>query len=57
MVLLLEFGLEVLIVEVYIDLNGKRKPNKLGIDHFDIVIVKSAFQNTYGKFTKAGVYF
>jgi prepilin-type N-terminal cleavage/methylation domain-containing protein len=44
-------------VEVYIDLNGKRKPNKFGIDAFDIVIVKTAFQSIYGKFTKAGVYF
>jgi prepilin-type N-terminal cleavage/methylation domain-containing protein len=45
------------LVEIYIDLNGKRKPNRSGIDEFDILIVKSAFQNVYGKFTKAGVYF
>jgi hypothetical protein len=45
------------VAEVYIDLNGKGKPNKLGIDHFVILIVKSSPSGGYGKITKAGVYF
>ena len=41
--------------EVYVDLNGKKGPNKLGKDTFIIIIAKTA-NNGYGIFTRSGVY-
>ena len=42
--------------EIYIDLNGKKGPNKLGKDFFDIIISKTARNDAYGSFSKSGVY-
>lgn len=41
--------------EVWVDLNGKKGPNKLGKDTFEIFIAKTA-NNSYGIFTRSGVY-
>ncbi len=41
--------------EVWVDLNGKKGPNKLGKDTFEIFIAKTA-GNYYGKFPRSGVY-
>ena len=43
--------------EIYVDLNGKKGPNKYGKDAFDIVIVKTPRNETYyGNFDRSGVY-
>ena len=41
--------------EVYVDLNGKKGPNKFGRDVFLILILKNA-NNGYGNFPRSGVY-
>ncbi len=41
--------------EVWVDLNGKKGPNKIGKDAFIILIVKNA-NNYYGNFPRSGVY-
>ena len=42
--------------QVYIDLNGKKGPNKHGKDTFIIIISKTARNDKYGNFNKSGVY-
>ena len=42
--------------EIYIDLNGKKGPNKFGKDTFIIIIAKTSRNDTYGNFNKSGVY-
>ena len=44
------------LCEVYIDLNGKKGPNKNGKDTFTIIISKTAKNDAYGNFNKSGVY-
>ena len=44
------------LCEIYIDLNGKKGPNKLGKDAFDIVIAKTSRNDNFGNFNKSGVY-
>jgi prepilin-type N-terminal cleavage/methylation domain-containing protein len=46
------------VAEIYIDINGKKNPNKLGIDEFVLVLVKSEISSTnFGINNKAGLYF
>ncbi len=42
--------------EIYIDLNGKKGPNKIGKDAFDIMIAKTSVNISYGNINKSGVY-
>ena len=42
--------------EVYVDLNGKKGPNKYGKDAFDIIIAKTSRSDAYGNFNRSGVY-
>ena len=42
--------------EIYIDLNGKKGPNKQGKDTFDVVIAKESRNDDFGNFNKSGVY-
>ncbi len=42
--------------EIYVDLNGKKGPNKIGKDVFDIVIAKTPRNDSFGNFNKSGVY-
>ena len=42
--------------EIYIDLNGKKGPNKFGKDAFNIVIAKTSRNDGFGNFNKSGVY-
>ncbi len=43
-------------VHLYIDLNGKKAPNKYGRDFFDILISKKASNASIGNYNKSGVY-
>ena len=45
------------VVEVYVDTNGKHKPNMSGKDQFAFIIVKSAISNIFGNISKEGIYF
>ena len=46
------------VVEIFVDINGKAKPNTAGKDIFYMLIVKNAGISTiFGKFPSAGVYF
>ena len=42
--------------EIYIDLNGKKGPNKYGKDFFIIIIAKNPHNDYAGYFTKSGLY-
>ncbi len=44
------------VVELYTDLNGKKGPNKVGIDWFDIVISNKSRNDIWGNFNKSGLY-
>jgi len=44
------------LVEVYIDINGRKGPNRYGKDWFDIVIVKSPDSTSVVATGKSGVY-
>ena len=44
------------LCEIYIDLNGKKGPNKLGKDLFDLLIIKNSINNEYIKVNKSGLY-
>ena len=44
------------LCEIFVDLNGKKGPNKYGRDAFDIIIAKTSRNGTYGNFNKSGVY-
>ena len=41
---------------IYIDLNGKKGPNKLGKDTFTIILAKSSRNDFFGNFNKSGLY-
>ena len=43
-------------VQFYIDLNGKKGPNKYGRDYFSILISKISKNDNLGNFNKSGVY-
>ena len=42
--------------EIYVDLNGKKGPNKSGKDIFDILIAKTSINDSRGNFDRSGVY-
>ena len=42
--------------EVYVDLNGKKGPNKIGKDTFTILITKTSVHVSYADINKSGVY-
>ena len=42
--------------EIFVDLNGKKGPNKYGKDVFDIMLSKISMNNQYGNFNKSGLY-
>ena len=44
------------LVEIYVDLNGKKGPNQFGKDWFCITISKVKRNNPYGIYDKSGVY-
>ena len=44
------------LANVYVDLNGKKGPNKYGRDFFTIVINRTPRNDDYGNFNKSGVY-
>ena len=44
------------VCQIYVDLNGKKGPNKYGKDAFTIVIAKTSRNDELGNFNKSGVY-
>ena len=42
--------------EIYIDLNGKKGPNKFGKDAFAMLIIRISRDDLFGNFDKSGVY-
>lgn len=44
-------------VTIYIDINGKQKPNTRGKDKFCLLLVKNLDHMVFGKFSKPGLYF
>ncbi len=42
--------------EIYVDLNGKKGPNKTDKDAFDIIIAKTSRNDSRGNFDRSGVY-
>ena len=44
------------VCEIFIDLNGKKGPNKYGKDVFHIVISKTSGNNVWGNFNRSGLY-
>ena len=42
--------------DVFIDLNGKKGPNRFGKDAFDIIIAKTSINDYRGIFNKSGIY-
>ena len=45
------------LVEIYVDLNARQKPNTSGKDIFDILILKNSTVGIFGNIPKPGVYF